>query len=82
MTQKFHSWVFENTTIIWKDLSSVHSSIIYNCQDMEAACLSTKWMDTEDVVLYMCVCEILLSHKKEWQFEICNKMDGLGAYYD
>ena len=37
MTQKFHSWVFENKTIIWKDLSSVHSSIIYNCQDMEAA---------------------------------------------
>ena len=48
-------------------------------------CLSTKWMDTEDVVLYICVCvcvcEILLSRKKEWLLEICSKMDGLGGYY-
>ena len=24
---------------------------------------------------------ILLSHKKEWNFAICNNMDGLGGYY-
>ena len=24
---------------------------------------------------------ILLSHKKEWNSAICNKIDGLGGYY-
>ena len=24
---------------------------------------------------------ILLIHKKEWNFAICNNMDGLGGYY-
>ena len=42
----------------------VHSSIIYNCRDMEATSVSiNKWMDKEDVVyIYN---GILLSHKKE-----------------
>ena len=39
-------------------------------------------MDTEDVVLYIYVCvKYYLVIKKEWQFEICNKMDGPGGYY-
>ena len=36
-------------------------------------------MDEEDVAhIYN---GILLSHKKEWNFAICNDMDGLGGYY-
>ena len=26
-------------------------------------------------------CQILLSHKKEWNFAICSREDGLGEYY-
>ena len=54
---------------------NVHSSIIYNCQDIEATKLSiNRWMDKEDVV---CIYHgILLSH---WNFAICNNMDGLGG---
>ena len=42
-----------------------------------------RWMDKEDVIP---VCShtydgILLSHKKEWSFVICNNMDGLGWYF-
>ena len=36
-------------------------------------------MDTEDVVyIYN---GILVSRKKEWNFAICNNMDGLGGHY-
>ena len=46
-------------------------------------------MDKEDVVcMYACVHThkhtgngIPLSHKKEWNFAICNNMNGLGGYY-
>ena len=43
---------------------SVHSSTIYNSQDVEAACMSNnRWMDKEDVMyLYN---GTLLSHKME-----------------
>ena len=36
-------------------------------------------MDKEDMV---CIYNgILLSYKKEWNFAICNNMDGLGGHY-
>ena len=54
----------------------VHSSTIYDSQDMEAICMSiSRWMDREDVVRVYS--GILLSHKKEWHFAICSIMDGL-----
>ena len=79
-------------TVIWKDTGTpnVHSSTIYNSQDMEATKVSiNRGMDKEDAVyIYVCVCihiyynEILLSHKKMkschlWQYNI----DGSGVNY-
>ena len=42
-----------------------------------------QWMDKEDVV---CVCVyiyngILLNHKREWNFTICDSVDRPGEYY-
>ena len=46
---------------------NVHSSIIYNSQDMEAIHVSiNRRMDKEDVAYIFS--GILLSHKKEWNF--------------
>ena len=62
---------------------SVHSSIIYSCQDMKASWVSiNRWMDKGDVIC-VCVCVyiyigILLSHKKEWNFALCSNKNGLG----
>ena len=48
---------------------NVHSSIIYNCQDME---------ETKDGVnIYS---DILLTHKIEWNLVICDNMDKPGGY--
>ena len=59
---------------------NVHSNIIYNHQDMEAIeVFINRWMDKEAVV-YICNL-ILLIHKKEWNFDICNNMHGLRGYY-
>ena len=60
---------------------NIHSSIIYNSQDMEATWVSiNRWMDEEDVIHTHTHTHthagILLSHKKEWNFAICNNMDG------
>ena len=67
MTQQFHSWVYikkqiENANLKSCMHSNVHSSIVYNCQDIEAKQMSTDtWMDNEGVVrIYN---EILLSLK-------------------
>ena len=58
----------------------VHSSIIYNCQDMEVTQVSiNRWMNKEDVVYTYN--GILLSHKKEWNFAICSNMDATRDYY-
>ena len=59
---------------------NVHSSSIYNSQDMEATEMSTnRGMDKEDVVhIYN---GIVLSHKKEWNPDICDNMDGPRVYY-
>ena len=58
----------------------IHSSTIYNSQDMEATQVSIKrWTNKEDVGhIY---CGILLSHKNEWNNVICSNMDRLGGYY-
>ena len=59
---------------------NVHGSTIYNCQDMEATQVSiNRWMDKEDVVYIYD--GILLSHKEEWEFAICNNMGGPIGYY-
>ena len=56
---------------------NVHSSTIYNSQDMETTWVSiSRWMDQEAVVYIDN--GILLSHKKEWNFVICT--DGLGGH--
>ena len=58
---------------------SVHSSIICSSQDREANELSiNRGMDKEDRVNKYN--GILLSHKKEWKFAICNNRDGPWRY--
>ena len=59
---------------------SVHSSTIYNSQDMEAIQVPiNRRMDKEDVVyIYN---GVLLNHKKEWNSAICSNMDGPREYY-
>ena len=60
--------------------SNIHSSLIYNYQDIETTQVSiNRWMDKEDVVhIYN---RILLSHKKEQNFATCSNMNGLGGHY-
>ena len=55
---------------------NVHSSTIYNSQDMEITYMSIdRWMYKKDVVhIYS---GILLSHKKEWNDAICSNIDDL-----
>ena len=58
----------------------VHGNIIYNCQDMKAAQVSIcRWMDKTNMGhLYN---RILLGHKKEENFTLCDSMDGSGEHY-
>ena len=58
----------------------VHCSVIYNCQYLEADQVSfSRWVDkTAMVHLYN---GILLGHKKEDNFTLCDSMDGPGEYY-
>ena len=59
---------------------SVHSSTIYNSEDMEITQMSIdRWMDKENVVWKYN--GILLGHKKEWNNTICNNMDGHWDYH-
>ena len=58
---------------------NVPSSINNNCQAMEVTQMSiNRWMD-KDVVYTHNV--ILVSHKQEWNFAICQTMGGIGEYY-
>ena len=59
---------------------NVHSSIIYNCQDMEVTQVSiNRWMDNENVVyIYN---GILLSHKRRMKLCHLQNMDRFGGYY-
>ena len=59
---------------------SVHCSIIYKTQDMEAVQMSfSRWVD-KTVVVYLHN-GILLSHKIEENFTLCDSMDGPGEHY-
>ena len=58
----------------------VHCSVIYNRQDMEAAQVSiSRWVDK--TTMRHLHNEILLTHKKEENFTLCNSMDGTGELY-
>ena len=54
--------------------SSIHSSSIYNKQDLQVTKMSTDgWIDKDMVLIYD---GMLLSHKKDWNSAICSNMDG------
>ena len=58
----------------------VHCSIIYNCQDMEAAQVSiSRWMDK--TTMGQLHNGIIISCKKEEKFMPCDSMDGPGEHY-
>ena len=58
----------------------IHYSIIYNCQDMEAAQVSiSRWVDK--TTMGHLHSEILLGLKKEENFALCGSMDGPGKHY-
>ena len=64
----------------WYTHPNVHSSTVYNRQDVEATLMSiSEGVDKEGVVpIYS---GILLSHKKEWNNAICSNMDGPRDYH-
>ena len=58
----------------------VHCSIIYNHQDMEEVQMSiSRWV--EKATMGYLHNGILLSHKKEENFTLCDSMDGPGEHY-
>ena len=60
----------------WKEYKHpyVHCSIIYNCQDLEAAEVPiSRWVDKKDVA-HLCN-GIVLSHKKERNLPFCDSID-------
>ena len=58
----------------------VHCSIIDNCQDTEAAQVPIKrWVDK--TTMGHLHNGILLGHKKEENFTLCDRMDGPGKHY-
>ena len=79
MTQQFYFWEYiqRNPNTDSKEYvhTCVHCSIIYNCQDLEAAQVSiNRWVyKTTKGHLHI---GILLSCKKEENFTLCNSMDG------
>ena len=70
----------ENTNLKKRKHPYVHCSIIYSCQDMEAAQVSIiRWVyKTTMGHLHN---GILLGHKKEENFTSCNIMDRSGEHY-
>ena len=70
----------QNTNLKEHQYPYVHCSVIYNCQDIEAAQVSTsRWVDkTAMVHLHS---GILLGRKKEEKFILCDSMDGPGEHY-
>ena len=57
---------------------SVHSHIIYNCQDTEATYVFiNRWMDKD--VVYVYTMGFYSAVKKEWNFAIY-EVDGLGGH--
>ena len=57
----------------------VDCSIIYNCQDMEAAPMSTDRVDKTTVGLLLN--GTLVCHKREENFSLWDSMDAPGEYY-
>ena len=53
---------------------------IYNCQNMEEAQVSISWWVDKTTMGHLHN-GILLSHKKEENFTLCDSMDGLGEHY-
>ena len=70
--------VTQNTNLKSHKHPYVQCSVIYNRQDMQAA-QASKWGDK--TTLGHLGNEILLSHKKEENFTLCNSIDGPREYY-
>ena len=71
----------ENTNLKRYMHPNVHSSNISNCQDMEATQVSNNiWTKKCCVYIYI-QNDIISAIKKEWNFAICNNIDGLGGYF-
>ena len=73
-------WEYWNTNSKETMNPCVHSSIIYNSEDLEAAqMLINKWVDkTAMVYLHN---EILYCHKKQRNPTFSDSIDGTGDYY-
>ena len=80
----------ENTNLKRYLHPSIHSSIIYNSQDVEATPVFLFFQQVNGlkkgcVCVCVCVCVYTVEYysviKKEWNFVICNNMDGLQGYY-
>ena len=58
----------------------VYCSVIYNSQNMEATKCPSKdeWIKKTGTYMHN---RILLSHKKEWNLTICDRMDGPSGHY-
>ena len=70
----------QNTNLKEHKHPYVHCSIIYNHQDMEAAQVSiNRWVDK--TTMGHLHHGILLGHKKEESFTLCDSMDGPGENY-
>ena len=60
---------------------NVHSSIIYNSQDMETTqAPMNRWMEKENVA-YICIKKYYSATKKQWNSAIYNNVDGLSIEY-
>ena len=62
----------------------VHCNTIYNSQDIEASVFTDGWIKMWYIIyIYLFIYthnEILLSHRNEWNPDICNYMVALGGY--
>ena len=80
----FPGYLFKgNKNADWRCMHlHVHSSIIYNNQDMDFTWESTEgWMDTEKCDRHTYTNGMLFSHKEEGALAICDNMDGSLAHY-
>ena len=70
----------QNTNLKEHKHPYVRCSVIYNHQDMEAAQVSiNRWMDK--TTMGHLHNKILLKHKKEEKFTLCDSMDGSWEHY-
>ena len=59
--------------------ASVHSSTIHSSQNVEITHVINWWLDSHNVVYIYS--GILLSYKKEWNFDVCYNMNGPWKQY-